>query len=1625
MAARRRSGGGAGTSGGVEFQAQVAAFYGVAMLCEELAPAPLGLGGGGVIDAVRCELDAAVDDVHLILSADRRVVIQAKHTVNASPRETSFLGSALAQFAHAWIDSRDRVDTRGPMHPDRDRLLLACGPNSSKSVRLALPMLLKRLRDDPPDAPDQLRLTNTDQRKIWPLVLGHLRRVFEERDGHAPEAEELIALLSLMRVREFEFEGSERDIEQAKTLLAQAVLAQPAQAGAAWGQIVGLMLSAASGQSGLRRASLAQLLAVAGLSMLAAPSYRADVECLREETRRSRRLLGALSEIRLPSTQVKIARSAAGAALARAEEAPCLLIAEPGGGKSGVVSDVIGELVDEARDVVALLADRYTVADEAELSARLGLEHRLADVLAAWPGERKGVLVIDGLDAARGGDALAAFTSLIEDVAETGGRWTVLASIRTFDLRYNPRLQEAFRRGASTEELIDLEFASVHHLQVPRLDDGELAQVAEQLPHLGQLLDAAPDALRELVRNPFNLARLAELVEAGAPAAELRPLRTQLELLEVYWQRRVRSPNVGSDARERLARRLCENAVGALALFALRDQLASDAPADQAIAELLGAGVLVEAQGPSGAETLAFSHHVLFDYALARLMLRVGDTELAGLLCERPEFALIARPSLTLHFQWCWERDREMFWRLTFELAADVSLPLLGRLVAPAVAAQATAASELRPLTQALSEPGPGRMGARAALVHVIGAALAGGSQQRPLQNARVDVWSEFADQLSEQPDEQIVTNVRILTWGLLEERERLGDQERAAIGRVGRRLLRRALQEEISRGDLVYVGLNAVAGTFDTDPAGSRELLAEFVTRERISARGWEELHWIIEVLFGVMAEVPDLVGELYASAFGVTPPGDTTVPMGGPVMPLSSTQSQDFGVALYSLGERYGAFLEAASGAAVGALIDVCVSFAERRPWPAPETSERVRWRGEVGRVIDDYSLSWDQGSAGMAYRDEEKMLNAYQQRLEELSAAADIVGAEALLYPLAGRDVPAVIWRRILNVAARHPQQMGPLLAEVLASQAILAAMNTNGPAATALTACFQFLSENERKQIEQAILELPADEEFARRRREQLLTALPERLIVTDAAREQRPTTLAEREDDDWEPPSVEDPGGRPSAEPAGDQSDDRTALATLTAPVQALAQGTEPSGIDWTRAAEDVRALRGGIATLQVDGQQREEAEGWLTLASVRVAARNPLPADDATALAAELLLTAATDPRPDQEDDLASFDRFPSWGFPAGRVDAARGLIALAREPDRLPDGALDALQTLAEDRAAAVRLRVAEHLGVLASTHADLAWQFADQLARDPSAAVRQALLGSFGGLAADDRDRALELVVRVSREESTRAAPQEGLLTAAACLLTECWVWQGAPQGHTLLEEVVGDLGAYAEIAPRLTFALRNPTTYGEVGAEDPNADAVRARAIGAFTSLARAGLAAFQAELDAYQATAAAGGPVDEKPLKAAGNLVDHACTELYFASGAYQNSRNEQQPRVSEAQRERFYHEASELIDTLCDAPLPRAAHHVMQTLERSIELDPRGVMLRTGRVLQAAHVWHYAHDQMALALFINITQRYLAEHRELLTDAECRTSLLKSLEFFVIAGWPAARRLVYRLDEAFR
>jgi hypothetical protein len=97
----------------------------------------------------------------------------------------------------------------------------------------------------------------------------------------------------------------------------------------------------------------------------------------------------------------------------------------------------------------------------------------------------------------------------------------------------------------------------------------------------------------------------------------LYDLRTQLELLDLYWERRVLTPAAGRDARELLATNLCRTAVATMRPQVPRGTLREDAAAHPPhFEELLSEGVLVEARGPGvRQDTVGFAHHVLFDYA--------------------------------------------------------------------------------------------------------------------------------------------------------------------------------------------------------------------------------------------------------------------------------------------------------------------------------------------------------------------------------------------------------------------------------------------------------------------------------------------------------------------------------------------------------------------------------------------------------------------------------------------------------------------------------------------------------------------------------------------------------------------------------------------------------------------------------------------------------------------------------------------------------------------------------------------------------------------------------------------------------------------------------------------------
>jgi hypothetical protein len=451
------------------------------------------------------------------------------------------------------------------------------------------------------------------------------------------------------------------------------ILTEPDEAEAAFSHLIAHCTRLRADQSNADTSTLLSALAQAHLQAL--PDYRPDIAALRAWTTRRLATANRFTHLVENNGAAIIERAAWSSIVWAAREASVLLVGEPGAGKSGLTYRLAETEIAAGKDVIFIPVDMITADGIAGLRAELGISHDFVEVLEHWPGPQAGLLVVDALDAARKSETQIALRVTIEDVLKrASGRWNVIASVRTYDLRQGTEWGRVFRGRPPAPAHSDPTFCNVRHLAVARLTNVELAQMTGFSPTLTALFDAASPSLRALLRNIFNLRLLAELVEDGIVTSELAAITTQAELLDTHWKHRVRRTDGNHDRRELALRAVVDRMLASKSLQADRaDVLAQADPA--AIVDLEQHDILrAEDEHGQNEDTLLFSHHVLFDYAVARLIFRRGRdlANLVGRLVQEPALALMLRPSLSLAFSEVWSEDqagRPRFWTLAFEVA--------------------------------------------------------------------------------------------------------------------------------------------------------------------------------------------------------------------------------------------------------------------------------------------------------------------------------------------------------------------------------------------------------------------------------------------------------------------------------------------------------------------------------------------------------------------------------------------------------------------------------------------------------------------------------------------------------------------------------------------------------------------------------------------------------------------------------------------------------------------------------------------------------------------------------------------------------------------------------------------
>ncbi|MEW6107439.1 MAG: hypothetical protein AB1563_13965, partial [Bacillota bacterium] len=478
---------------------------------------------------------------------------------------------------------------------------------------------------------------------------------------------------------------------------------------------------------------------------------------------------------------------------------------------------------------------------------------------------------------------------------------------------------------------------------------------------------------------------------------------------------------------------------------------------------------------------------------------------------------------------------------------------------------------------------------------------------------------------------------------------------------------------------------------------------------------------------------------------------------------------------MALYELVEVFPEFLAHAPRHATRAVIAVMEAYvAHRHGAPSAEVEKTFDLGGRLARFRTDYSAIWDEGDA---HRDDEplKVLNALEQHLAHLAERGEGTGElRQLVEILAAENQPAVFWRRLLLLGARFPNTLGREIRPLAWAMPILTSLDTSAPAGEFLKAVFPILSPAERERVERALLSIPDEVGAARREvgehlRNRLLGCLADADLVTEEAQRLLVDLRAvKRVPQNETPVRVEGFASSPYSkqecladEGAQVEAEANQKIRDLEQPVKEFADkhlNSVPTPEEVAAVLPAVQVLWEALSHADADGvhpKERDYAWGHLAAGCSRIARVDELSCiEDAGRFVKTVLLEASYNAEPihDPEYD-AQFDEFPSWGSPAARVDAAEGLVALARHPGCASAEVLEAIERLSTDPVPAVRFQIASHLTALYHTVPELMWGIIERLCREEkSCGVLAGLLnGTLGRFASAQLDRVAGLTKEV----------------------------------------------------------------------------------------------------------------------------------------------------------------------------------------------------------------------------------------------------------------------------------
>ena len=1667
--------GGRATASGVNYEVRIAAFLSVQMLCGSRCAVWSGVTGADV-SAITMQAPEPVDDIVVNLRGDpeARVFISAKERGETIPLTPS--SPAFADTVTAFVCQFLKLS---PVGRTSSRLLWALPSSAGLPATQHLADVLDALRLDTGETAfsEFMRGRRSKEREAFRALLSEARRVWEERSGRPPTEDELRCFFNQVYVQVYEFEHGQRLELQAETCIRSHIAADPEQAMRIWEKLEHFF--ARVDQRGIRvtPSSLRRILVAEGIGLKSPPDYADDISRLRQLTAHNLHRLKEHSVLPFGAKAddaFHIPRQdELTALLGAAQHGHFLITGEPGCGKSGLVYLLVEALQKEAPPVVLLLAEDMTGGDWKGTANFPGLTHPLDEVLANWPGGTSGLLITDALDAVRDAETQKRIRNVLRDVkaGETG--WKVIASVREFDLQHGRELRETFP-GEGVPGYVSPRFPGVAHFHVPRLSKAQLDDLASKRPAIRLFLEkAGKTAKAEAIHSsPFYLRLAAELLNAGVTPSRLADWTSPALLLRQFWQTRI-DQGAGAEERQAALSAICRGMVERQRMVVSVTELPLGVSERKAVFELRSRGIF---QAPAisygarvGEDEIRFTHHLLHDYAIAQSLIPKSPQLFCDYAIRQPLLPIFYRQSFLFALEELWDIDehRAAFWESALRLEGAPKLHGLARILAPIIAARRVESlGDLQPLLDAIGSEHEASSPSHKALLH-----LASGLQDvdEDLIRSGARGWCGFVELLA-----SMLQTRSVIEWPLVHILARLNAvdvakdaPERVRLNTAGCRLLAHHVKQQVSkeRQYPARIAVETVCRTFDTAPADSEQGLLALMAPDRLAYFPHHDLTDLASNLKYLGAQGDTIVRKLFEAAFAVEPEPGHYEDTGSAIMNLRFETRDQWHMVQHALAEYY----NSRNGDNAALMTETaCIAWnalVHRRSGRHREEEAvlaTIQFRGTACLLIEDWSHI-----SGRSFEYEgNRILSHFEGLLRQWAAASDMPRLNAALDRFAARNRTSLMWAVFMEAGAEYPAALGAILEGVLNEPVFLTHPDYVYGGTALLRALHKGGDATQRERLERLILDLPKNVRLrngeernptparVEHAQDRPLGALEEPNIVLATVRD----LWHERQSTKPLPANPKPQGPQVISHTYSDRELLERRGVNLKEPgneemfrlreelrlfLNRDDKKVEPTAVEryWPVVQQCEQVLE-AYATHQPE--MAAELRGYLVSACEQIAVQAKWPKTNLRwGLVRRILLKGADDPVPrPAEDEDAKEDRWPSWGWPAPRLDAARGLPCLAYRLGHADAEIATALRRLCLDKSHPLRFNLAERLVALFEPAPDLMWQLMDTfIAHERKFSVLDSLLLAMDRLWVNAPEEVRPRLRQIA-DRAMESAPADNHIHE---MLAHTHLFQflrtGDPECEGFITRLIGECDsqrASGALGPQL-HACRSGgwLTAGNDATPDPYADAVRARTWGFFRKLLAAAQAKLKQHREEWRNLHEQGQPKSDllqavrDGIDRAMLLVDGIAMQLYFASGAQEERNHKTEGQLAQVQLQCFWQDAAPLFHALADEPHPHTAHQIVQTLYHLLPCAPREVFMLAARsILCSSEQARFQYEPLAVGDVVKLIQRALADysglfHSEAGQESECLAALLEVLDRFVQAGWPEARQLTHRLEEIYR